>query len=231
MRKKTPLINIIKRVRKELTWPQLEREHAVPALRITSNPKDQSHIILLPAGESISSELDYLHELGHALFCERFHPIFAENAYITAETDKRRFALALPAINAALDWFICHWMIEVAPAEAKAQIAEHLPLAEEVLQNSQSPPPEPFMDVALTIAQAISYLDEPIDCGGVLKIAVDAFLAVPAAEPSSDACVGLANSLLATYTPLRVTLVRDDAFYLWDVSEPPVVAAACSCSP
>jgi hypothetical protein len=230
--KKTPsLKKIIQKVTKELDWPLLEREHDIPAIRITSNPKDRSHILLLPTGESISSQLDHLHELGHALFCERVHPIFAENAYITSDTDKRKFSQALPAINAALDWFICHWMTEVAPDESKAQIAESLPIAEKALQSPAAPPPEPFMDVVLTIALAINYLDEPIDCGGVLKIAVDAFLAVPPGKPSSDACVALANSLLATYTDLRVTLVKDEDFSVWKVIEPAEASAADAGTP
>jgi len=219
--KRTKMDKIIDGVRTELDWPTLDSAHDQPFIRIISNPKDRSHIIYLPAGaEIMSADLDYLHEFGHALFCERVHPIFAANAYFSQQTNKRDFQTIAPALSAAVDWFLSHWMVQKAPLKVKDQWRENLTLAEELLQNSSVPPFEVFLDTALAIAQAIHFLHEPIDCGGVLQDAVQAMLDTPPDQPSAEACVSLVNKFLASATPKRARLINDGEFDLWELYLP-----------
>jgi hypothetical protein len=208
----------IKSALKELNWPVLEKSHDQPMIRVTSNSKTRAHIIYMPDKlHNRSTDMDYLHELGHAIFCERVHPIFSVNVQCAPHQQKRLFLPVLPAINAACDWFVGHWQIQLAEKQSLNQLHASLGLAEEILASPELPPLEIILDAAMIIAQSIRYLKEPIDCGGVLQIAVDAFLSSPPDQPTIDNCVVLINRLLATYTDQRVRLVPDGEFEVWEL--------------
>jgi hypothetical protein len=215
------LKSLVKKVRSNLDWPVLEESSELPAIRIVSYPRTKSHVILTPPPQQHrSSDLDYLHELGHATLCEQVHPVFSASSQFAAPDNKRQFLAVIPALNAACDWFVNHWQWELAPLELQKQIGEGLPVAEEVLGAAALPPLEIILDASLLIAQGIHYLDEPIECSGVLKVAVDAFLSFRPEKPSSENCVLLVNRLMATYTDHRVRLLLDDGFYTWEVYQP-----------
>jgi len=219
--KKPSLQSSINKVRSELSWPFLEQPNEVPVIRIISDPHSRTHLFMIPDKlKRQSSDLDYLHELGHATLCEKVHPVFAANAQFAAQENKRQFLVILPALNAACDWFIYHWQMQIAPQAARDQLLENMPIAEEILGESTLPPLEIILEASLLIAQGIQYLQEPIECGGVLKIAVDAFLSVPPEKPSAENCVLLVNRLMATYTDQRARLVNDGAYHVWDVYQP-----------
>lgn len=220
--KKKSLKSLIRKVRNDLDWPVLERNHEAPMIRVMSDPRNKSHVLLMPDKlHNRSSDLDYLHELGHATFCEKVHPIFASNSHFAAPPEnKRQFMVIIPALNAACDWFIGHWQQELSPHEAREQLRENLKLAEEIVGDSKLPPLDIILDAAMLIAQAIHYLDEPIDCGGVLKVAVDAFLSIAPEKASAESCTLLVNRLMATYTDQRARLLNDDGFHVWDVYHP-----------
>ena len=215
------LKSLIKKVRRDLKWPVLEQPDESPMIRIISYPRTKSHVILIPDKlHNRSSDLDYLHELGHATLCEKVHPVFSASSQFAAPDNKRQFLIVIPALTAACDWFIGHWQLEQSPQESRKLLQESIPLAEEVLGEPTLPPLEIILDASLLIAQGIHYLEEPIDCSGVLKVAVDAFLSVPPEKPSAENCVALVNLLMATYTEQRARLLRDDGFYLWEVYQP-----------
>jgi hypothetical protein len=206
--KSKSLKSLIKTALKNLTWAYVDRPHDIPVIRIASNPVTQSHVIYMPDQlHNKSSDLDYLHELGHATFCERVHPIFAANTLYSPLQNKREFVKVIPALNTACDWFVGHWQIELSPNSSLKLLKKTLKTAEKILAEPTLPPLEIILYAALLIAQAIRYLDEPVDCGGVLKVVVDAFLSIPPDEPSLDNCVLLTNKLLATYTDQRVRFV------------------------
>lgn len=212
---------IISAARDELQWPVLERTHDQPVVRVISNPRERSHIIYLPAwDQQLSGDLDYLHEVGHALFCERYHPLFAANAYFSQSTRKRDFEVIAPALSAAVDWFLSSWMAGLAPRRTKDQWRENLQVAEEILQKPTLPPFEVFLDSSLAIAQVIHFCRERIDCGGVLKDAVDAFLTTPPDSPGVEAVVTLVNRLLSFATDKRARLVNDGEFDIWELYIP-----------
>jgi len=219
--KNPSLQSSINKVRNDLSWPFIEQPNEVPVIRITSDPQSRTHVILIPDKlKRQSSDLDYLHELGHATLCEQIHPVFAANAQFATQENKRQFLVMLPALNAACDWFIYDWQLQIAPQAARDQILENMPLAEEILGESTLPPLEIILDAALLIAQGIHYLQEPIECGGVLKVAVDAFLSVTPEKPSAENCALLVNRLMATYTDQRARLVNDGAYSVWEVYQP-----------
>jgi hypothetical protein len=208
----------IKKALDGLEWPILIEPHEMPVIRIVSNPHKKSHIILMPDKiHNRSSDLDYLHELGHATLCERVHPVFAVNILFAPLTNKKQFLPVIPAFNAACDWFVGDWQMEISPKAARKQLEENVPLAEEVLGAPQIPPLEIILDASLIIAQSIHYLDDPIDCVGPLKLAVDAFISIPPDKPSLHMCVFLTNRLMATYTDQRVRFNEAGDASAWEV--------------
>lgn len=216
--KKKSLKSLIRQVRSELEWPVLEQPHEMPVIRVVSYPRTHSHIILMPDKlHNKSSDLDYLHELGHAYFCEKVHPVFSATGQFASQENKRLFLQVIPALNAACDWFIGHWQLELSPQVAREQLRESLVVAEEVLGAQQLPPLDIILDASLLIAQGIHYLDEPFECVGLLKTIVDAFLTMPPDQPSAENCLQLVNRLMATYTDHRARLVFDGEFHVWDV--------------
>ena len=216
--KKKSMKQLIQNVRKDLSWSTLERESDLPVIRIVSDIKHKSHLIFMPDKlQNKGSNQDYLHELGHATLCEKIHPVFATNGQFAHMVNKKQFLPLLPALSAACDWFICHWQRDLNPEEMHSQIKENLPVVEEVLGMSTLPPIEIILDASLIIAQAIRYLDDPIECDGALKTIVEAFISVPPDQPSEENCVLLVNRLLASYTDMRAWLVPGDDFSVWEV--------------
>lgn len=212
---------IISTARDQLLWPVLEREHDQPVVRIMTNPREHSHVIYLPKGDEVlSSELDYLHEIGHALFCERYHPLFAANAYFSQSTNKRDFEAIAPALSVSVDWFLSSWMVEQTPRRIKDQWRENLAVAEEILQNPTMPPYEVFLDMALVIAQTINFCREGIDCAGILDDAVKSFLDTPPDNPSVEAVISLLNRILSFVTDKRARLVNDGGSDIWELVSP-----------
>jgi len=215
------LKSIIKQARKGLQWPTIENPVDTPMIRIVSYPRCQSHTILMPDKlHNRSTDMDYLHELGHAALCETVHPVFAANIQFAPQMKKRLFLPVIPALNAACDWYVGHWQMGICPDITLKHLKETLPVAEEVLSSPQLPPLEVILDAAMIIAQAIHYLDEPLECGGALKLAVEAFLSVPPEEPSLDGCVQLVNRLMATYGNERVRFNEDGDATVWEVYLP-----------
>lgn len=220
MKKKT-LRSIAKKVRDQLQWATLDKPEPVNLVRVFSDPRRRAHTFIVPDDPKVSRDhLAYINALGHAILCEQVHPLFAANSYFANSTDKPRFVALAPALNAGTEWFIGHWLMETCPEPAKEHLREVLDIVEKAISAPQPPPIDVFLDSARIVAQAIKYLKEPIDCGGVLKEAVDTFLAISPERPTKSACVKLINCLMATYTTMRARLVDEDGVDVWDVYEP-----------
>lgn len=218
--------SLLKKVFSDLDWPILESATDMPTIRIVSDQQHKSHFMYVPKRDlDKSSHLDYLHELGHATLCERVHPVFASNGQFPLLANKKRFLQMLPALGSASDWFVCHWQRGLLPQQMDAVIRESLPTVEEILAQKELPPVEIILDAAFLIAQAVHYLDEPLECGGVLKDLVDAFLSVPPDAPSADRLQLLVNKIMASYTQERVQLVPEDGRLVWDLVEPETAPA------
>jgi hypothetical protein len=216
------LKSLVKEVRGNLEWPVLEQPHDLPVIRLVSYPRTKSHVILVPNKllEKRSTDLDYLHELGHASLCEKAHPVFSASSHFASQESERHFMILVPALNVALDWFIAHWQMELSPETTRKQIQKGLQLSEEVLGLEELPPLEIILDAAGVIAQSIHFLGEPIECDGVLQTAVDAFLALPPEQPTAENCVLLVNLLMATYTDYRARLLHEGELFTWEIYRP-----------
>jgi len=218
---------LIKKVRGELAWPVLEQPHELPAVRVVSYPRTKSHAILMPDKlTKRSTDLDFLHELGHATLCEQVHPVFSASSHFASQDSQRHFLMLVPALNVALDWFLCSWQMELAPQLTRKQIQKGLAVAEEILGLAELPPLDIILDAAGVIAQNIHFLEAPIECDGVLQTAVDAFLSLPPEEPSAESCVLLVNQLMATYTDYRARLLHEGELYTWEIYQPAAAGAS-----
>jgi len=189
----------------ELTWPAHEEVRPSGPLHIFSNPLARTHTIYRPEeapGEGAEQEFLYLHELGHALLCERVHPFFS-SGFPIAGLDQAMVPAVTPVLNAASDWFVGHWMMGFCHDEAVAALNKEYELTARMLDKGWSPDFDKFFVVVLIIAQSIRYLNAPAACSGILDAAVKAFLAVPPEKPSLRNIEALINSLLSLGSPLQ----------------------------
>jgi hypothetical protein len=203
------LKSFVKKAKDELSWLVLEEAQESGPLRIFSDPKTRTHTIfqpLPPPEGGPDPELHYLHELGHALLCERVHPFFSNGFPLIGLDDKQIPAVA-PVLSAASDWFVGHWMMEfcqdAAMAELKKEYEATAGLMAGLMEKGETPSIDKLFVAVLIIAQSIKYLNEPVECSGFLGSAVQAFLAVPPEKPSVGKMEELINRLLSLGAPYR----------------------------
>lgn len=218
------LKNLVKKAKDELSWPAREVAQASGPLRIFSDPVARTHTIFLPTPPPDAGpvqELHYLHELGHALLCERIHPFFS-SGFPLAGLDKELFPAVAPVLNAASDWFVGHWMTEFCHDVAIAELKKEFKATAEMMGKEELPSLDKFFVAVLIIAQSIKYLKTPVECSGFLDSAVKAFLAVPPEKPSVQKIEELINALLSLGAPLRCRHVNSqgqDVLEFYRISE------------
>jgi len=199
------LKNLVKKARNELSWPVQEVEQASGPLRIFTDTVARIHTIFLPSAppeQGPAQEILYLHELGHALLCERVHPFFAGGFPITG-LDKGLVPAVTPVLNAASDWFVGQWMMEFCHDVAIAELEKEYEATAEMMGKGETPSVDKFFVAVLITAQSIKYLKAPVECSGFLDSAVKAFLAVPPEKPTLRKIEDLINSLLSLGAPFR----------------------------
>jgi len=181
------LKNLIKKATNELSWETQEVTQESGPLRIFSDPVVRTHTIFLPSAtpeEGPAQELLYLHELGHALLCERVHPFFSRVFPIAGLDDKGQIPAVSPVLCLASDWFVGHWMMEFCPDVAIAELKKEHQATAEMMEKGDPSSLDKFFVAVLIIAQSIKYLKAPVECSGFLDSAVQAVLAVPPEKPS-----------------------------------------------
>jgi hypothetical protein len=204
------LKNLTKKARGELAWAVREIAAESVQLRIFSDPVEKTHTIYLPAAaaeEGPARELHYLHELGHALLCERVHPFFA-SGFPIAGLEKAQMAAAGPVLSAASDWFVGHWLMEFCPELARAELADEFAETAEMMAHGETPDLDRFFVAVLITAQSIKYLNKAVNCSGFLDAAVQAFLTVSPDAPTVEKLLALFNGLLSLGAPYRCRLVN-----------------------
>jgi len=85
---------LIRKTQSSLNWP-VSIIHGGASLEICSDPLSKTHTIFWPAARTDPvTELEHLHELGHAMLCEKIHPMFS-TTYIEGDTttDSRRYPM------------------------------------------------------------------------------------------------------------------------------------------
>ncbi|MBC8018078.1 MAG: hypothetical protein H7X83_06120 [Verrucomicrobia bacterium] len=206
------LKNLVKKAKGELSWPAQEVAQESGPLRIFSDPVVRTHTIFQPTPplkEDPDQELHYLHELGHALLCERVHPFFS-SGFPLAGLDEGQVPAVSPVLYAASDWFVGHWMMEYCHDVAIAELKKEFEATAEMLEKGETPSIDKFFVAALIIAQAVKYLKAPLECSGFLNSVVKAFLAVPPEKPSLLKMENLINSLLSLGSPFQCRHVNSE---------------------
>ena len=199
------LKNLVKKAKDELTWGVLEEDLPSVPLHIFSDSRIRVHTIFLPLGtpdECSDQDLHYLHELGHALLCERVHPFFS-NCFPISGLDEKLLPAVSPVLNAAGDWFVGHWMMEFCRDAAIAELKKEYEATAEMMAKGDPPDVDKFFVAVLIIAQAIKYLDMRVECTGFLDAAVQSFLAVTPEKPTVQKIEELINRLLSLGAPYR----------------------------
>jgi hypothetical protein len=199
------LKNLVKKAKDELSWAVLEVDQPSGPLRIFSDPVEKMHTIFIsaaPPEDGQILELLYLHELGHALICERVHPFFSGGFPING-LEQRFVPAVTPLLNTAGDWFVGHWMTEFCREVAIAELEKEYGATAEMMAKGETPSVDKFFVAVLIIAQSIKYLKVQVECSGFLDKAVQAFLAIPPEKPTIGKFEELVNSLLALGSPFR----------------------------
>ena len=199
------LKNLVKKAKSELTWTVQEVVQESGQMRIFSDAAARIHTIYLPSsatGEGAVQELLFLHELGHALLCERVHPFFA-SGFPVSGLDMQLLPAAAPLLSAASDWFVGHWMMEFCPDVALAELKNEYEATSEMMAKGETPGLDKFFVAVLITAQSKKYHKAPVVCTGFLDSAVQAFLSVPPEEPSLQKIEELINRLLSLGAPYR----------------------------
>lgn len=220
------LKNLVKKAMNELSWPALEVEQPTGPVRIFSDPVKRTHTIFVPVAppeEGQAQELLYLHELGHALLCERVHHFFSGGFPITG-LDERLMPAVAPLLNAAGDWFVGYWMTEFCQEVAIAELKKEFEATAEMMNKGETLAVDKFFVAVLIIAQSIKYLKVRVECSGFLDSAVKAFLAVPPEKPTVRKFEELVNSLLVLGSPLlcrHISSQGQDVMEFYRASEEP----------
>jgi hypothetical protein len=199
------LKNLVKKAKEELTWQILEEKQASGPLRIFSDSAARTHTIFQsaepPEGDQYY-ELSYLHELGHALLCERVHQFFS-SGFPVMGLDTQLFPAVSPVLNTASDWFVGHWMMDFCHDVAMEELQKEFEATAEMMRKAETPDMEKFFVSVLIIAQSKKYLKAQVECSGFLDTVVQAFLAVPPEKPSLGNIEVLINSILSLGTPYQ----------------------------
>ena len=199
------LKDLVKKAKDELTWSTQEVTQESGQLRILSDPVAKTHAIFLPSAPpegGQAPELIYLHELGHALLCERVHPFFS-SSFPVSGLEKEIFPAVAPILSTASDWFIGQWMMEFCPDVALAELKDEYEATAEMMARGETPSVDKFFVAVLITAQSIRYLKAQVECTGFLDAAVKAFLAVSPEKPTVWKIEELINGLLSLGAPYR----------------------------
>lgn len=199
------LKNLVKKAKDELSWRTLDQAQESGPPRIFSDPVARTHTIFRPSSpleQGPLQELLYLHELGHALLCERVHPFFS-SGFPIAGLEERQIPAVSPLLYVASDWFVGHWMMEFCHEVAIDELKKEYEATAEMMRKGEPESIDKFFVAVLIIAQSIKYLKVQVECSGFLDSAVKAFLAVPPEKPSLGKIEDLINSLLLLGSPYQ----------------------------
>ena len=205
---------IIKKTRHQLRWRvEIITGCDHNTCLITSNPRKKTHKIEIPAQDV--REIEYLHELGHALLCETRHQMLSTH-YFEPGTSEEILKQITPAVRCMADWFVDAWLIKIAPAEEKAEIMEHFKMVNN-LPDSALEDPKLLTGAALIIAQAIKFCGVKKKLSGQLKMAVSALLCINPEETNTKNIEKLTNNLLNCYSDIKIEAVFEKN--LWILKE------------
>ncbi len=185
------------------------------------NPLGKYHEVVYPKDvciEKLDSDaqmLSYLHELTHAYYSEKIHPLFGgfdfENEY-----PEEVVTVVSEVYRVACDWFIWDKVVELAPEAGREEIDD----AFDDYMNDYNPEiPVRYEQVyifGLVLALACKYLELPlrdesdqdgnIENEDVIVSLAEVFISIEPAEPTIEKLEELINRLLALGYLYRVKI-------------------------
>ena len=206
--------NIISATKNRLTWT-IEHDLAGGRnLEITSDPWARIHTIHMPTQGTDFREIEYLHEMAHAVLAEKHHLL--STAWFMRGTPEAAYRKMTEPIRSASDWFADDLLMQWAPDEERAEIREHIGYAAKVVRLDN----EIMYSGALFYAQGVKYCgNKRQDIPRRYRKPADILLAVDPGKPSVETKRGLVNNLAALTCNLRLILAVDDALEVWKIKD------------
>lgn len=207
----------IKEVTRQLSWRVEYQPNDTKDIEILSNPEAKTHTIYIPDNpKDPVGPLEHLHELAHAVLSER--DLFLAGGVYDLNVKDHQYNL-IPAIRAVDDWWADYLLHQWCPEETCADIADHLEMIHNVMQNKSLYPHE-FFGIALNIAEGIYYCKAEITLPGHLQPAVQAFLDHPPGNPTRQAAEEIAQALFDVVKfDLKIKFVESDDKPFWTVEK------------
>ncbi len=205
---------IIKRTRHALRWRVLDAVHDRGEMEIVSDPWERTHIIYSPAHPAPGNplrDIEYLHELAHAMLCETVHTCMSTH-YFEQGTPEHMLHTLSPIVRAASDWYADGWLMSICPDDERSEIEEHYALVCRALtaHGFAAIHDEWRWGAALIIAQAVKWCGRRNIGRGALAETVNVLLAIDPMRPSRQGMERLINDLLSC-SSMSMRIAIDDA--------------------
>lgn len=115
------LQKIINQIESSLTWKIRKTYITMGNEEILSDPWDRIHHITIPMHKH--RDIEYLHELAHAVLAERHHLL--ATAIFAKGTPEKYYDMLVNPIRTASDWFADSLLMQWVPDLEQAEIIEH----------------------------------------------------------------------------------------------------------
>jgi len=201
----------IEGIASSLTW-RIEHKHGNRDIEITSDPWTRIHTIKIPMAGTDWRDIEYLHELAHAVLAERHHLL--STAYFVVGTKSKDIEALVNPIRTASDWYADHLLMQWAPDEEAAEIREHA----EIVRRYAGAEMEMIFGGGLCLAQAIWYLMEKRHTiPRRYRYVTEILLSVDPSIPSLQTKCDLVNALAAPICRQRIVLDVEDDMDVWKI--------------
>lgn len=203
----------IKNIASELRWKA--KFTSGSSFSITSDVHTQTHVISIARNDF--RIVDTVHELCHALLCERVHHLFS-TLFFKIGTPEEDMNAVRDYLLAAQDWFVDHEVARRIPRPFRAHLREH---AELLLSVKNSDDSFIQLGIGFCLAQLAYYKERiPIKVSTFTKQARairSVFLSVEPAKPNLKKLVRLTNELLQAAGVGRKVSVVKDVFDVFEI--------------
>lgn len=205
--------NKITEITKSLGW-KIVHKSGDRDIEITSDPWTKTHTIKIPTSGEDWRDIEYLHELAHAVLAERHHLL--STAYFARGSDRVDYEALRNSIRSASDWFADDLLMQWVPDEEKSEIREHANYVRAYAGHEQ----EIIYAGGLFIAQAVHYLGDKVHTiPHRYRPVVDIFLSIDPSKPTVQAKRNLINQLAVLTCRQRVYLTREDGMDVWRIKK------------
>jgi len=181
---------------------------------ITSDPWARIHTIHMPTSGADFRNIEYLHELAHAVLAERHHLL--ATAWFMPGTPEMAYLKLTHSLRVASDWYADDLLMEWAPNEERAEILEHVGYAGNIVRSDS----EITYAGGLFFAQGVKYCGmKRQDIPRRYRKPAEILLGVDPGKPGVEAKRKLVNQLAALTCNVRIVLGNDKGMDVWIVKQ------------